>query len=179
MPLSLTNPRIRYAWPQVVLHWLSAAIILWVMCSGAYLALFEVSPSREAAMADFNISISLLLIPVFIVRCVVRMAIPGPSAHAGRRYEQLLAQVVHLALYGAIALVLVTGVLIIDEDLSAFGVLHVPALFSEHAWRAAWVQVHFFSLGLLFALIVLHIGAVIKHQLAGRSVLWRMWFSGH
>ena len=178
MSLSVVNHRQRYAWPQVVLHWLSAAIILWIMCTGAYLAVFEVDPALQAAMADFNVSISLLLIPVFILRCVVRLSIPGPPAHTTKRSEQLLAQVAHLALYAAIGSVLLTGVLIMDEDLNAFGLIQVPALFSEHAWRGIWLLVHYISLGSLFALITLHIGAVIKHQLAGHSVLARMGFGG-
>lgn len=178
MSASAINRRLRYAWPQVLLHWLTAVIILWIMCTGAYLALFEVNPQLASAMADFNVSISLVLIPLFIVRCVVRMLIPGPPAHSAKRTEQWLAQAAHLALYGAIAAVLLTGVLIMDEDLSAFGIVQVPALFAGHPWRESWLLVHFSSLGLLFTLIAVHIAAVVKHQLSGRSVLPRMWFAG-
>jgi len=37
----------KYTWQQVILHWLSAAIIIWTTLSGFYVALFDVSPQLK------------------------------------------------------------------------------------------------------------------------------------
>ena len=38
----------KYSWQQVILHWISALIIIWATISGFYVGLFDVSPEYGA-----------------------------------------------------------------------------------------------------------------------------------
>jgi cytochrome b561 len=82
----------------------------------------------------------------------------------------------HCAIYVLTALVLVTGVLMMEKSADVFGLIRFGPVLTQPALHEAFSQLHIGSCIVLAALIALHVAAVIKHQLTGHSVLKRMWF---
>ena len=57
-----------YSTCQKLLHWVSAVIIVWALLSGSVVAIFAVPASVKAWVFFFNVSLTTLYIPVFVVR---------------------------------------------------------------------------------------------------------------
>ena len=71
--------------------------------------------------------------------------------------------------------VLLSGILMMDRGIDLGG-FTLPAMLSDDFWLSLWFDVHVFSCALLAGLVLLHVVAVIKHELLGRRILQRMWF---
>lgn len=163
-----------YSWPRVLLHWISAAVILWVLVSGFWVSHMEVERSTFDRVAFINVAVSTLYIPLFVLRWLFRhIHHCPPSLHADWR-GRLLACAVHVALYWVTALVLVSGVLMMKHEIDVFGWLTIKPLLQQPFWHEVWFDLHLISCVCLAVLLCLHIGAVLLHELAGRRVLRRM-----
>ncbi|CAK9886651.1 MAG: hypothetical protein XXXJIFNMEKO3_03096 [Candidatus Erwinia impunctatus] len=77
-------------------------------------------------------------------------------------------------LYINISIVLVTGVLMMDRSINVFHLLLIPAPLSNMDCILFFKKFHMYSCATLGLLVLLHILAVIKHQLSGHSVMRRM-----
>lgn len=105
---------------QILLHWLSAVVIIWATLSGFYLALLEVGSDVAANVAAFNVAVTTLFIPLFILRCYFRVRWPVSVSCVATPNHERAVKVVHNSLYGVTALVLVTGVLMMDRPVEVF-----------------------------------------------------------
>jgi cytochrome b561 len=163
----------KYTWAQVALHWLSAFVILWSLCTGSYVALFNVSPHMKSIMTALNISMTTLFIPFFLMRVVLRInhlrhytVVPG----------ELLATFVHNLIYLMTGMVLLTGVLMMDRSITVFGALSMPPLITNPELLSDFHAAHQDSTAMLGGLVLLHLLAVVKHELSGNRILKRMSF---
>ncbi|MDN0112170.1 cytochrome b [Yersinia mollaretii] len=164
----------KYSWQQVVLHWVTAVIIIWATITGFYVGLFNVAPELKALIAFVNVSMTTLLIPVFIVRLYFYFTAEKPEEINTTGLTQFIAHAVHFIIYLNITIVLVTGVLMMERDINVFDLFIIPQPIHDLAVTALFNTVHIFSCATLAALILLHIAAVIKHELSGKKVLKRM-----
>lgn len=163
----------KYTRAQVALHWLSAFIILWSLCTGSYIALFNVSPGMKSIMAALNISMTTLFIPFFLARVFLRVNhLRKFSAGPG----ELLANFVHNLIYLITGVVLLTGVLMMDRPITVFGVLSLPQLITGPQLLHGFHAAHQESTAMLGGLVLLHLLAVVKHELSGNRILKRMSF---
>ncbi len=81
---------------------------------------------------------------------------------------------VHKLIYLTTAVVLASGVLMMKQPTDVFGLFVMPAPLQGGAGIDLFMQVHRLSCILLGLLVFLHVAAVLRHELSGRSVLWRM-----
>ncbi|MBO9551690.1 cytochrome b/b6 domain-containing protein [Pseudomonas sp.] len=161
----------KYSPAQIALHWLSAAIILWSLCAGTYMSLFDVSQRNRLLFTALNISLTTLFIPFFVVRVWLRLAhLRKHPAVPGER----LARFVHNIIYLATGMVLATGVLMMDRPIVVFEVLTLPAPLSAPDVLEVFHRLHRYSTEALGGLVGLHLLAVIKHELSGHRVLRNM-----
>ncbi|QTL35705.1 cytochrome b [Pseudoalteromonas viridis] len=157
------------------LHWISASVILWALLSGFYMAVFELDTPTKTTLSRFNVALTFVYCPVFIWRVVHRVLCPPPAQIATLTPHQArLASTAHVAIYLLTALVLCSGVLMMEHPFSIFGWILVPPLLSDAQTLDWFARLHLISNILLLVIVTLHILAVIKHQLAGRAVLQRM-----
>lgn len=192
----------RYNNIAVLLHWLIAAAIIfqlglgWRMVdepkgAGAY-ALFQLHKS---------IGFSILFLSVFRLLWRISHKAP-PLPNAMPQWEQMAAKIAHLAFYGIMLGLPLTGWLLVSASSThiptlLFGVIPFPHLpFIAELSADLKHQLHEFaqvSHGLLalgtMALLTLHIGAVLKHQLLVKDTVfshmavgaksgwaeWRLW----
>lgn len=166
----------RYTPSQVVLHWISAVIILWVLISGFYVAIFEVSRATKDRVGFVNVSLTTLYIPVFILRIYCSF-LYGLSARGPKQsVNEYMALFVHKAIYLTLGVVLVTGVLMMDRPINVFNVLIIKQVLTDAVAIAWFAQVHIQACVVLLVLVCVHVGAAIKHELTGHRVLKNMVF---
>ncbi|MGY2260297.1 cytochrome b [Pseudomonas sp. SDO55104_S430] len=168
MSSSVYSPR------QVVLHWLSAMVIIWTLLSGFYVAVVEVEPETKDWVAFLNVSLTSLYIPIFILRLYCSFLHDLSLPLRKRSLPEYTALCVHKAMYLVLAVVLLTGVLMMDRPINVFDILFFEAPLSDPSVTAWFMRVHIQSCVVLLILVAVHVGAVIKHELCGRRVLKNM-----
>ncbi|TMP37578.1 cytochrome b [Pseudoalteromonas rubra] len=157
------------------LHWISAAVILWAMLSGFYMALFEVDSTTKRTLSTFNVSLTFVYFPLFLWRLVHRITCTPPT-----QLEQLslrhanLACTAHKFIYLLTSIVMCSGVLMMQRSFCVFGLFTVPPLLSTTSLQDVFARIHVISNVMLLLMVTVHILAVIKHQLGGRAILQRM-----
>jgi cytochrome b561 len=162
-----------YSKARVYLHWLSAVIIIWATFSGFGVALLPKGDALRQWVEALNPQLSTLFIPFFAWRFWLHLTAPvGPTAV--KTAQATLARVTHSALYLLIAGVLITGVLMMTHPVNLLTLIPMPQLIHSTATLDQLQSVHHTLCALLAALVILHLLAVIKHQIMGRSVLYRM-----
>ncbi|MEA5206355.1 cytochrome b [Enterobacter mori] len=166
----------KYAWQQIILHWLSAVIIIWATISGFYVALFDVTPGLKNWMGFFNVSLTTVFIPFFVLRLWYMFRLGKPKEHAPATIATHVAHVAHMALYINISVVLISGVLMMERDINVFHLFILPQPISNLEVTQLCNKIHIFSCSTLGALVLLHILAVIKHELFGKRIMRKMWF---
>lgn len=163
----------KYAWQQVVLHWLSAVVIIWATITGFYAAMFETTPEIKEWIGFFNVSLTTVFIPFFILRVYYLLNLGKP--HEGKKdFASRAADWVHMLLYINIAVVLITGVPMMDRDINVFNLFSIPHLIESELITDLFFVKHIISCTTLAGLVLLHILTVVKHELFGNRVLRRM-----
>lgn len=164
----------KYCWQRILLHWLSAVLILWVLLSDLCVALMDVERSTYERISVFNAAICVLYIPLFLLRCLLyRLCTQREVGPAGQPLK-LMVCTVHEALYLSTAAVLLSGVLMIRREVDVLGWFIVPALLDDPLWLDIWFELHRVSRALLTVLLLVHVGAVVVQGYQGRNVLRRM-----
>jgi cytochrome b561 len=163
----------KYSSAQIALHWLSAFIILWSLIAGTCVALFNVSEGLRTTFTALNISLTTLFIPFFIVRVCLRLNHlckykPGPG--------EWPAIFVHNLIYLITGIVLVTGVMMMNRPVVVFGWASFPQLITEPNLLRGFHAAHQQSTAMLGLLVLLHLAAVVKHEVSGNRILKRMSF---
>ncbi|MCP1453814.1 cytochrome b [Pseudomonas kilonensis] len=167
---------INYSRRRVLLHWVSAAIILWALVSGFYVAFNPVSASTEQWVGSLNVSLTTLFIPFFVWRaCLFFGALE--ARRTASSFTQWLALAVHTLIYLVIGIVLVTGVLMMKSAISVFGIVHIPQPLGDPALIELANTLHTLSCAGLSVLVALHLCAVLWHEFSGRRVVRRMSFA--
>ena len=160
-----------YPRARVLLHWVSAVIILWATFSGFGVALLPEGSPVRAWVENLNPQLTTLFIPLFLWRLWLYLKAEPEEA---RSAKQKIARLAHAALYLLILGVLLTGVLMMSHPVVLFALLPLPQLVHSVGALAQLHSVHHVLCAALGALVAVHILAVIQHQLAGHSVLYRM-----
>ncbi|WP_247257834.1 cytochrome b [Pseudomonas moorei] len=165
-----------YSKKRVLLHWVSAAIIVWTLISGFYVAGNEVSVSLKHWVAFFNVSLTTVFIPFFVWRLCIFFAHTRCKHLNTLSLGEKLAWFAHVLIYLTVSVVLVTGVLMMDRPIDVFRLIEITPPLSDPKLIAQFVEIHVWACVVLSGLIALHVGAVIVHEVRGHRILRRMSF---
>jgi cytochrome b561 len=163
-----------YSRQRVLLHWVSAAVIVWTLASGFYVACFDVAAGFKHWVAFFNVSLTTVFIPFFVWRLLIFIVHVLHMGVKDLSLMQRLALIAHAVIYLTVSIVLVTGVLMMDRPINVFGVIEFAQPLSDPDLIAQFFTVHVWACVILCGLIVLHVGAVIVHEIRGHRVLRSM-----
>ena len=165
----------RYDGVTRLFHWVFAAGIIYASVAGYTLAQLSSGPERDF-LSRLNMSIATVLIVLFPLRVCWKVVRIEPRALPGVSDVQLaLARRVHILIYITIFAVLASGFLMVPNGYSFFGLVEIHTPFVKGALTDKLFVIHRASCALLAGLVVLHVLAVIKHQLIARNdVLRRM-----
>ncbi len=169
-----------YTLPAVVLHWLSAVLIIVGFVMG--LAMTDMPGLSPAKLRYFSwhkwIGMTVLLL--MVARVGWRIGHPPPALPTSiGRWQRRAAHAVHLALYGLLLAVPLSGLLYSQAagvPVVYLGLVEIPALVAPDAQaKVALRSVHWVLNYLLLALVAVHVLAALKHQFIERDkVLARM-----
>ncbi len=174
------NPN-RYATIAIVLHWLIAAAIIFQIVLAWRMDDLKTPLGFALVQMHKSVGISILLLSV--ARLSWRLLNPPPPEPAGlARWELWLSKCVHIALYGIMIGMPLTGWLVVSASkiqipTLLFGVVpwpHLPVADLAPAAKAMWQNVGKYGHGLLawaaYLLVVLHVAGALKHQLFDRDM---------
>lgn len=164
-----------YSTIQKLLHWVSAVIIVWSLLSGFFVAVFTVPAPVKAWVAFFNVSLTTVYIPVFVLRVYYSFG-HGLDFSIKRTLPEYAALLVHKSMYLMLALVLITGVLMMDRPINVFNLASITPVHSDPAIIAWYTSVHVLLCLVLLLMLIAHVGAVVMHERRGKRVMARMWF---
>lgn len=172
----------RYTRIAVVLHWLIAILILGNLVLAIVSANFEGPLHRTVLNLHKSVGFSVLLLS--LVRLAWRLCRPPPPMREGKAWERAVAEIVHVAFYFLMVLIPLLGWVVSSgaKTRHAINVLgwHAPFLpiMSGKQFTGPFMDAHRLLGFTMAALLVLHIGAALKHRfidkdgVLGRMSLW-------
>ena len=161
------------------LHWLTALFILFIIPAGVVMT--NIGPGAlQNNLFDLHRSFGVLVFAISLVRVLVRIAHGAPGPAAGlNMFERVASATVHYAMYALLFAMPVIGWLMTSAyrvDVSVFGLFTLPHVVAQNEETFKLFQrLHFIGGITLTLLVLMHVGAVIKHTFLSKdTVLWRM-----
>lgn len=168
----------RYGTVPVLIHWITALLIVMLLASG-WQADEADDPATKAAFLRFHIPVAILVLLLTAFRIVWwwRFDRKPPPPEGEPAWRAGAARLVHLGFYLVIALMLASGIglmILSGAAPAVFGSGAALPDFSDYPPRGA----HGLGASLLFVLLLFHAGAALFHHFVLRDgMLRRMWFS--
>lgn len=171
----------RYTGTAVALHWLVAVLVFGQLALGWWmLDLPKSPPGLRAGWFNFHKSIGLTIGLLMLARLWWRARHPAPALPVSLpRWQALAARANHVALYGCLLLMPLSGYL--GSVFSGYPIQYFGMVLPQWGWASPALKefcsgVHFATVCVLMALIALHVAAALKHLLLSRDgVFARMW----
>ncbi len=163
------DPPQGYGWTSIGLHWVSAGAITVLLFAG-------VSIGGESATRAIRLhtSVAVTLYVVLWARIAWRIVCGHPpSAHPTHRVVHGIGVVVHFAILGCLAVMLVTGPFMAAAGripVSVFGVFEVPPAIAPDPLAFRFLrQIHATTAALISGLVTVHVLGVVKHMVFDRD----------
>ncbi|KMO43454.1 cytochrome B561 [Methylobacterium variabile] len=183
---TVATPR-RYTLVAIGLHWLIALGILALLGIGLAMTRGSLPPMERFALYQWHKSVGLTVLVLMAIRLAWRLFHrPPPLPETMPKAERRAAGAAHLALYGLLVAMPLVGWAMVSASpynipTVLYGVIpwpHLPVLPelpNKAAVEGALKLAHSYGAWLLIALLLLHIGAALRHHLVLRDdTLWRM-----
>ncbi|MBT2321125.1 cytochrome b [Variovorax paradoxus] len=165
--------------PAKFFHWLVAALIFTQFALGWLAVGWPLSPAK-LNLFGWHKSIGMLILALVLMRLLWRLANPTPALPADTpAWERVAARVSHALLYVMMVAMPLTGWILNSAKgvpFSIFWRIPLPAIAEPDEHMAELAALAHFSLWVvLAALLVLHVGAALRHHFVKRNdVLARM-----
>ena len=174
-----TTPASRYTRAAIALHWLLGVAIVGSFSVGVYMSDLSMSPLR-LKLYNWHKWAGITILALSALRLLWRITHRPPPDVPMPAWQQRAAHLTHIALYALFFAVPLAGWAYSSAagfPVVVYGVLPLPDFVSPDKALAALLkslhQALAFSLGVL---VLVHIGAALKHQLIDRDgLLSRMW----
>jgi cytochrome b561 len=169
----------RYTAVAISLHWIIAVAILCAMALGVYMHELELSPTKLRLYSYHKwIGVTIFLLVLF--RLAWRLTHQPPAPLPGMpAWQHRAADAAHVGLYLLTLAIPLSGWLMSSAtgfQVVYLGVLPIPDLVGKDRALADQLKdVHYYLNILMFAVLVLHVAAALKHHIVDRDdVLSRM-----
>jgi len=165
----------RYSWPAMLLHWVQAVVVLWLLWLGWTMLDLPKGAERSAAYG-LHKSLGLLALLLVLARLYWRRRQPPPAA-LGSGWEVRLATATHHALYAFLLLAPLAGYLassFTPYALRFFGLEVVKAGWPDESLNALFKSAHVVLVWAGAGLIALHVAGALKHVFKRDGTLQRM-----
>ena len=183
--MQIGNSQKTYGLVSIALHWVMAVALIGMYFSGDYMVGLEYYDALYHTLPKWHKAVGVTLGALLLVRLAWMYAQPRPlpaSSHAPE-LTHLAAKLGHVALYGLLLVMLVSGYLISTakgHGVNVFGLFELPALLPESKERGELAgEVHEIA-GTVFILLVgVHaLAAFIHHFYWKDNTLTRMLGKG-
>lgn len=171
MPAGGRGRAARWSLPVRVLHWGMALLVIALLAIGFAMTELPFDLGTSFALYQWHKWIGLLVLVLWLPRLAGRAATAGPASDGGR--QDRAARAAHVALYGLMAAMPVTGWLATSASplnlplvvpLPFAGGVVLPDLIAPNlAAYEVLSRMHEVLAFALLALLALHVAAVVKH----------------
>lgn len=163
----------RYAKPQVAVHWLAAALIVFLLATGSLVLADLPNTVEKIGNLRIHMILGALAGLLVITRIVMGRRLPASPALPGAA----LARAGHIALNLLILLMAASGMVLALQS-GAFDAIFGSGVLPEDFKSFTPRTIHGFASRVAMGLIALHVLAALYHQFIARDgLLWRMSFS--
>ena len=175
----LKDSRSGYGLMSILIHWISAALILFLFGLGIYMVDLGYYDDWYHKGPELHISLGLVVLLLMFARVVWRIVNPTPVELSSKRTQNLAAKLVKLGLYAFIFVVLISGYLITTAEgqpASMFNVIIFPALIELSSQNVDLAgELHEYLAWGIVLLVALHVsGALFHHFVVRDRTLVRM-----
>lgn len=157
-------------------HWVMAILIVLMFAIGWYMDLLPLGLEKLAWISRHK-SIGILILFLAIMRIVWRLSEQTPMPVSRNRWEIAVAKLAHLALYGVLIVMPLTGWLMSSAanfSVSVFGLFTLPDMVApDPALFETLRTVHWALSWGIVGLVGLHVAAALKHHVINRDVTLR------
>jgi len=162
---SLHDSEAVYGWISILLHWITAVIVVVLWFVGKRI-LSSPADEIDAARA-LHVSIAASAWLLVLLRIAWRFCARHPRIRGQSDFIHRVAKLTHYAMLVVVALMLLSGPFLVWADGNAImlpGGIRIPSPVGKSGplRELAW-QIHENMANLLFVLVVLHIGGALKH----------------
>ena len=177
----------RYTRVAILLHWLVAAGVVFMIALGLTMVHVPLPVSRRFELYQLHKSVGITVLALMLARVAWRATHPPPRLPAGTpAAERRLAHGAHLLLYALLIAMPLVGWAVVSASpynipTVLYGMLpwpHLPVLSSlpdKAPVEVVLSRIHAYGGWFLAGLIGLHAAAALRHHFArGDDVLWRM-----
>jgi len=172
-----TNTRNRYGLVQITLHWLSAALIAFLIPLGLWMTGLDYYDAWYKKGPDLHRAIGILLGILILVRLLARLLQTHPAPLNASPGAALVVRLVHRLLYLLPLLLVTSGYLLSTADgraVEVFGWFSVPAsLHGLEGQEDIAGDIHFALAMLLLAVVALHVLAAMRHHIVLKDATLR------
>jgi cytochrome b561 len=168
----------KYTRIAILLHWAIALGLVIAMAAGLVLDDID-DKAQHAQILNFHRSIGLTLFALTLFRLVWRLTHYPPPAPPMPPAQAILAQGVHILLYGAMIALPISGYLatiLRGRDVMFWGLGPLPAILDPDKPAARlFNNIHGAGQYVIYALLIGHVGAALYHQFVLKDrILGRM-----
>lgn len=178
--MPLKNTAEQYGLISKLFHWLIALLMIILLGLGGWMVdLSYYDPWSNKALS-WHKALGIWAGLLALTKFAWTLLTPRPLAQASlSAFEKRASGSVHLYFLYAMLLIPASGYLISSSEgaaIEVFDWFSVPALFKvSDEMRDTAIDIHFYLAYITLALLVLHVGAALKHQfLDGKNTLKRM-----
>lgn len=178
----------RYHSLSIVLHWLIALGLVFMLGSGLFMVNAEIPKAEQYKLFQIHKAAGVVMLWAILLRVMTRWLTIQPSLpEVMTEKEKALAKLGHIFLYVGLLIMPLSGWLMVSA--SPFGLPtfvfvdwikwpHIPYVERNKAIESVARDIHWWMACILVILIVGHIAAVIKHKRQQKlSLIKRMWWS--
>jgi cytochrome b561 len=180
----------RYNRVQIILHWIIAAIVFFMIALGLYMIELpkqsELAPGEESVRAFYFLlhkSMGITVAMLILLRIFWRITHKAPPLpDTVPKWQQKAAGAAHLLLYGIMIAMPFSGYMqsmFSKYDTKFWGIVLPRVAEADKAMRETFSQVHEILAFLFIGVIIIHIAAAIKHRLSGTEITNRMSLRKH
>ncbi|MCG7497409.1 cytochrome b/b6 domain-containing protein [Vibrio sp. Of7-15] len=160
-----------------LLHWIMAVIIIYATLAGYIMHLvIESHPHLFDFLSVLNMSLATVGFFLFFIRIIWKFNRPDihkPTPES--TIQKVASKIVHVFLYAFMAIVFISGFLMLKNDYMLFWLISIPNPISDPEINDMFFIVHRVSCAGLTLLVLLHACAALHHHYVRKNnVLYRM-----
>lgn len=193
--MSLRNTHERWGWLAKLFHWVMAILIIALALVGTYMANFLDDMVAQFELTQIHKSFGFVVFAMAVLRVLWRWANPVSPRPPGDRplWERWAVHGSHGAMYVLMFAIPVSGWLMASASIlndadayparipnMVFGLFELPDPFRQgsDALTDTFHVIHAWSVYLLAALLLVHIGAALRHHFVDRDDVLRRMLPG-
>lgn len=164
----------RYTSVAIWLHWITALLLIYMLFWGE--GLIKARGGATPANPNLHVSLGFSILILAVLRLVWRLINPPPADVPMPAWQAKASHALHWLFYAAMILIPLSGMAALDHAIIGkhpeFANLTFFGLFTIPHFSLSWFgSAHDLMTKLAIGLLVLHVGAALKHQFIDKDNL--------